>query len=75
MMVASSQLSFYPQPLVSEVWSGHLHPCGLLFTPRVSQNSHSLGTFKSPLMWYKEIGSFRNVLTHTDFKCIILPNS
>ena len=74
-MVASSQLSFCPQPLISVVWSGHLHPCvsghsGLLFTPCVSRNSHSLGTFKSPLMWYKEIDSFRNVLTHTDFNVL-----
>ena len=79
MMVASSQLSFYPQPLVPVVWSGHLHPCvssysGLLLTLCVSCKSHSLGTFKSPLMWCKEVSSFRNVLAHKDFKCIILRN-
>ena len=79
MMVASSQLSFYPQPIVPVFWSGHLHLCvssysGLLLTLYVSRKSHSHGTFKCSLMWCKEISSFRNVLTHTDFKCIILQN-
>ena len=79
MRVASSQLSVHPQPLVSAVWSSHLHPrvsghSGLLFTPCVSRGSHGLRTLNSPLMWRKDIGSFRNVLTHIDFKCIILPN-
>ena len=76
MRVASSQLSVHPQPLVSAVWSSHLHPrvsshSDLLLTPCVSRSSHRLRTLNSPLMRCKEIGSFRNVLTHIDFKCIM----
>ena len=77
-MVAASQLSFYPWPLVSEIGLATSTPVsdhsGLPLTPCVSRSSHSLRTFKIPLMCCKEIGSFRNVLTHPDFKCIILPN-
>ena len=78
--VASSQLSGHPQPLVSAVWSSHRHPRasgrrGLLSAPCASRSAPSLGTLNTRSCGARNVlTSFRNVLTHIDFKCIILPN-